>query len=393
MTILVDIVNFNSDASCLPAKTWLQSLDGGERSPLYRWLLLYVTYQKKIVLGLMGATTADMAAWNPETFDLINSHPQVFQVILRPFIHDIGLLRSRKGFELNFQLGQKAIERELRRVCPFFLPPEFMLTSEQIYLLSQLGVKGTFINASRFAEDIQKRIPNEPYLVKGVLGSELFCVPCEGSLTAAYLDSLYAFDGARWNETVLSFTSFPLFSWRDGESAFLIPEGLEREENWLKSESPSVQRQFLQDLAAINLPFSGKQDQDRFYTSYPVHSFTRWMKEFRMLGFVQRIQSIERKLERFSIFELGMWLQTINSDILSAVEKPSPTVRLGSRNSRGLVEDHVIRRSERGFEGEDYLALLERSLSGSRCEHLYTSTAPHIEKLRSRIRYLGRLLA
>ena len=110
-----------------------------------------------------------------------------------------------------------------------------------------------------------------------------------------------------------------------------------------------------------------------------------------MLGFVQRIQAIERKLEGFSIVELGLWLQTVNSDILSAVEKPSPTVQLGLKNRPDLLEEHFIKRSERGFEGEDYLALLEGSLRGERCDHLDRSPAPHIEKARARIRYLGRL--
>ena len=392
MTVLVDIVNFNSDASCLPARCWLDSLSGGKGSPFYRWLMNYVTHEKKIVLGPVGATIADMATWNPETLHLINAHPQIFQLILRPFIHDIALLRSPKGFELNFLYGQKSFEKEFNHVSPFFLPPEFMLTSEQIHYLSEARVKGTFINASRFAEDMQHRIPKEPYRVKGVLGSELVCIPCEGKLTVAFLESLYGFDATVWNNALLSCESPRIFSWRDGESALLIPEGIEREETWLRSESPSIRRDFLHDPTTTGLD-PEKQDQNHFYDSYPVHSFTRWMKEFRMLGFVQRIQAIERKLESFSTVELGLWLQMTNSDILSAVEKPSPTVRLGSKNRPGLFEEHVINRSERGFEGEDYLALLEGSLRGERCEHLDRSPAPHIEKARARIRYLEGLMS
>jgi hypothetical protein len=390
MTVLVDIVNFNCDASCLPARGWLDTLRAGKNSALYRWLMNYVVYEKKVVLGLMGATIADMATWNPESLDLINAHSEVFQLILRPFVHDIALLRSPKGFELNFLFGRKCIEREFKHVSPFFLPPEFMLTSEQVHYLSEAGVKGTFINASRYAEDIQRRIPDKPYRVRGVLGSELLCIPCEGKLTVVFLESLYGFDGRAWNHALLSSNSPLIFSWRDGESALLIPEGIEREENWLRSESPSIQREFLEDLRVTDLEPEG-QEEDQFYRSYPVHSFTRWMKEFRMLGFVQRLQAIERKLEGFSLIELGLWLQAVNSDILSAVEKPSPTVQLGLKNRPDLLKEHVIKRSERGFEGEDYLALLEGSLRGERCDHLDRSQAPHIQKARARIRYLGRL--
>ena len=52
MKELVDIVNFNGDASCLSSTNWLLHLQGKKYSNLCRWLLCYVKYEKKIVLGL-----------------------------------------------------------------------------------------------------------------------------------------------------------------------------------------------------------------------------------------------------------------------------------------------------------------------------------------------------
>lgn len=49
--ILVDVVNFNADASCLSSKQWMEDLKGGKRSKFYQWLLLYVNKKKKYHLG------------------------------------------------------------------------------------------------------------------------------------------------------------------------------------------------------------------------------------------------------------------------------------------------------------------------------------------------------
>ena len=77
---LVDVVNFNADASCLSSTEWLKILDGGSNSKLCRWLQLYVRHQKKVVLGFPGATIADIAQNNPEGIDLINQHENIFEI-------------------------------------------------------------------------------------------------------------------------------------------------------------------------------------------------------------------------------------------------------------------------------------------------------------------------
>jgi len=387
--IVIDVVNFNGDASCLSVSLWLESLKGGIKSALFQWLETYVRYEKKVVLGLIGATLADMVVFNPEAIDFINRNPDTFQLVLRPFSHDIPLLRSPAGFKMNFEFGRRVIETELNNVIPYYLPPEFMLTAEQIRILAKNDILGTFINAERFSEDIRRLLPTEPYTVKGVLGSSLFCLPCEGQLTSAYLESLYRFDASSWNRVLFNHSQNKIFSWRDGESCFLIPGGLQREAHWLKHESTNITRAFLPEQTKNHLP---AHHQNHWYASYPVHSFSAWLKEFRMLKYIQRTQEMEKRIDQFSTQELALWLMTINSDILSAVEKKSPRVRLYTQGSKDRFHDHTIRRSERGFEGEDYLALLEKITKDTNADYLAESRSPHMEKLRARINYLERLM-
>jgi hypothetical protein len=119
------------------------------------------------------------------------------------------------------------------------------------------------------------------------------------------------------------------------------------------------------------------------------------MQRLRMLGFVHRVQHLERELKNFSDFERFIWLQLINSDILSAVEKKSPVIRIVPEEGSGLHFDFKITRSERGFEGEDFLHILEKGKNGDGkiVRYLENSEEPHLIKLKERINYLRRLKA
>ena len=389
MTRLVDVVNFNADASCLAAGEWLAILDGGRSSRLCRWLEQYVALRRPVVLGFVGGAIADMATFNPEAIALINGNRDVIEPVLRPFAHDIGLLRSARGFDLNMSLGRAVARREFSHVMEFFLPPEFMLTNSQVKSLADAGVAGIFLNATRFKEETRDRIPAVPFMLGGVLESLLPCIPFQGALTKAYLDSLHAFDANAWNEAVLGVSETPVFTWRDGESCFLIPDGIERERIWLLEESSDIRREIL-STALHDLKFQNRDSQSsEAPPSYPVHSFSAWFKEFRMLGFLSRLQKIEDRLDSLPKDLTVLWLQAINSDILSAVEKDSPIVSLMPQPGTGSVESRfTIWRSERGFEGEDYLALLEAELiDPGRLARLSTTRRPHLRKLWARLEY------
>lgn len=391
MTRWIDVVNFNADASCLDTARWLKALEGGEDSEFYRWLRLYVEYGRKTVLGLTGATIADVAVHNPEARDLIRENPEIFEAVVRPFSHDIALIRGARGFSLNLELGARSIGETFSRVSQFYLPPEFMLSNEQVAILAASGYAGIFVNASRLASDMRARVPDRPYHVRGLGGTRLPCLPVRGRLTDSYLDALHRYDPESWNEALRSCAEGTVVCWRDGESAFLLPDGLERERHWLAGERCG-ERVFLSQIESEYLaPESLSSEHLR---SYPIHSFLAWMKEFRMMGYLGRLQRLETEPHTFSTEQLVLWLQAINSDVMSAVEKRSPQIGLLPKADADALVTHTLLRSERGFEGEECLALLERSLEGDAeaFERFIERDEPLSRKVRGRRAYL-RLLA
>ncbi len=385
MSRFVDVVNFNADASCLSAADWIDALRGGADSRLMRWLENYVAQNKPMVLGLTGATAADIAGLNTEAIDYINSHRDVFQVIARPFSHDAALLRGPTGFLANLHLGLLALRRLFGEVAPFYLPPEFMLTAEQTLLLGENGIELTFINGSRFLPSQAARIPTRPYRLRGVLGAELACVPMRGELTPAYLRALDAADAAPWNAALADAGDEVIVGWRDGESALLFPDGLERERRWLAGERCRREHLRREALGRPEPPEPGA------YAVYPLHPFTAWVREFRVFGLVQRLAQVEQRILDLDAAGAALWLQCANSDVLSSVEKEPVAKRLAALDEPDAVFDHVFHRTERGFEGGECLVLLELLLAGRPTPHLERADQPHLVKLRQRTALLAEL--
>jgi len=391
MTLLVDVVNFNADASCLECARWLSALRGGGESEFCAWLRLYIDQRKKMVLGLTGATIADVRAHNPEALDLIRTHPELFEPIVRPFSHDAALVRGRAGFELNLRLGLQSMNRELTTSAKVFLPPEFMLSNEQVAILQDHGIETLFLNPARFSSEIRGRLPDRPYRVQGVGGTSIDCIPMVGEATQHYLDSLYRFDSSTWNAFFAQSNHSMAVTWRDGESPFLIPDGIEREAAWLADET-GVERCLLREACLERADEAWMAPHH--LRAYPVHSFQAWMREFRMMGYLGRLQRLESQVETFSVLEQTLWLQVINSDVLSAVEKRSPVIRLLEKAGSPQQLPFTIWRSERGFEGESCLHALDALRDGNPApaERLLAGDDAFSVKLRGRLEFLRRVV-
>ena len=373
---VVDIVNFNADASCLSSSIWMDALKGGINSKIYQWLSLFVRNKKRITLGIVGSTLADIKKYNPDAINIINDNKDVFEIILRPWSHDISLYRTDSLFIYNVELGIKSIKSEFESVSNYYLAPEFMITSRQIELIVEMGIEAIFINPDRYQNDIKKRIIPAPHLVYGTSGAIINCITIHGYSTQKYLSSCQLNNPTIWDQFIKDHSDDEIFSWRDGESFLLIPDGLSREESWLQGESDYFNRIKLQSLK-IGYEDSCLYDK-QYYKSYPIHSFSAWVKEMKMMWYVDRIRMIENNFSKLSDFQKTLFLQLINSDILSSVEKISPKIKL---DIEGVIGDFIIYRSERGFEGENYLKLVD--------EPKYSNDrAPHIKKLIARHEYL-----
>ena len=373
---VVDIVNFNADASCLSSSIWLDALQGGTNSKICQWLALFVRNNKKVNLGFTGSTIADIKKFNPDAINIINEKKNIFEIILRPWSHDISLYRTDSLFVYNIELGIRTIKSEFDSVSNYYLAPEFMITSRQIELISKMGIEAIFINPDRYQNDIKRRIIPIPHIVHGTSESTIKCIVIHGKTTHKYLSSCQLNDPNIWDKFIQDFPDDLIFSWRDGESFLLIPDGLSREESLLQGESKNINRKKLQSLE-INYEDSSLYDRS-YYKSYPIHSFTAWIKEMKMMWYVDRIRKIENNFSKLSDLQITLLLQLINSDILASVEKISPKIKL---KIKGVIEDFIIYRSERGFEGEDYLQLMEDP-------NFRNDSAPHIKKLIARHEYL-----
>ncbi|MEI6311017.1 MAG: hypothetical protein WCP57_02050 [Bacteroidota bacterium] len=391
MKKIVDVVNFNADASCLSSAKWLSCLSHGSKSILYQWLNNYVIHHKKVSLGFTAATISDIATFNKECIDLINTHRNIFEIILRPYSHDMGLFRSKQGFEINLAYGKRVIEKEFGQYIPYYLPPEFMLTNEQLFLLNEHKVEGTFIKPLRFAKEIKSRIPTEPYRVKGLYDSALNCISFDEFSYHAYLKTIQLYDSS-WNDLILNQQQDILFSWRDGESPFFLNDTVKREAYWLQEEDKSIQRLFLQEVLPHISFESNEVLSENHYHYYPVHSITPWLREMKMMGYITRLQALESNIENFTALETHWWLQAINSDILSAVEKSSPVIQIKDDISQQAAHEYYIWRSERGMEGEEILSMLEFGIENERIhKYIHSTSSVHIKKLQSRIQYLNNL--
>ena len=373
---VVDIVNFNADASCLSSSIWLDALQGGTNSKICQWLELFVRNNKKVSLGFTGSTLADIKKFNPDAINIINEKKDIFEIILRPWSHDISLYRTDSLFIYNVELGIRTIKSEFDSVSNYYLAPEFMITSRQVELISKMGIEAIFINPDRYQNDIKRRIIPTPHIVYGTSESTIKCIAIHGKTTQKYLSSCQLNDPKIWDKFIQDFPDDLIFSWRDGESFLLIPDGLSREEYLLQGESENINRKKLQSLE-INYEDSSLYDRS-YYKSYPIHSFTAWIKEMKMMWYVDRIRKIENNFSKLSDLQITLLLQLINSDILASVEKISPKIKL---KIKGVIEDFIIYRSERGFEGEDYLQLIDDP-------NFRNDSAPHIKKLIARHEYL-----
>lgn len=399
---LVDVVNFNADASCLSAEKWLYCLKGGKRSLFYQALENYVSYNRKVNLGLTGATIRDVVHFNPEAIDLINKHPQVFELICRPFAHDSPLLRTNDGFKINLQKGLQIIRNTFHQVNDFYLAPELMKSGQQVKILQDLGIKGIFIHKDRFAKEIFRQIPDEPHFIKGVLGARLPCLPFnQKKESKIFLDVLHGYLAPEEWIRILEQRKADYYFWRDGESCLLFPMGVKFEARLLAAEElGGIKRRHLSELNIVKLLEFEKNE----IMSYPYHSLQPWFKDMKMYWLASRIRDYEKKLKEYPDIVQTFWMLLINSDIMASAEKDSPVIRVSEEvfsvndNSpqwTGVARDPrtnklTLKRCDRGVEGEDYLAYLElllehKSSANQILAAWRDSNEPHLLKAHARV--------
>ena len=401
---IVDVVNFNADASCLPSAKWLKCLENGKHSLFMQMLKNYVRFDRKVNLGLVGATIKDIAFFNPEAIDYINDHQDVFQLLARPFTHDSPLLRLPDGFRYNLDKGLRCIHNYFSNVSNYYLPPEIMLTGEQIRILKEFDIQCIFLHKNRYNESIRKHIPDTPFMLHGVLNTRMWCIPfAEGELEKKYLSAIHGVTTPdAWCEEIDRGSSSDLFLWRDGESCLLLPLGVDHEAMIFEAELiAGVKRKFLSEISFEANDIAKESAVLRYF---PLHSMKPWLNEMKLYWFVSRVRDMEKVISSLPDRHRLFWLLIINSDILSSVEKNPPIIDVGENvfnvDSGNFLWDGVIpirekrqvilKRSERAGEGEDYLAyidlLKEKKITPDEiCAIWRRSDEPHLRKGYARV--------
>ncbi|NKB25540.1 MAG: hypothetical protein GKR87_14410 [Kiritimatiellae bacterium] len=150
-----------------------------------------------------------------------------------------------------------------------------------------------------------------------------------------------------------------------------MSQGLENEKQILEAEKQQgIEKRFLSEIDF------GKEKEQGVETNrceyFPLHSMKSWLNEMKLYWYISRIRDLEINLSSFPEHIKQLWLLTINSDILSSVEKKCPHLEIGkdifSVDTSHSLWDGVIpnknnnsvilERSERSGERQDYLAYL-----------------------------------
>ena len=347
MRQLIDIVNLNSKASCLSSERWLKALEGGSQSELYQLLMLYVKAGAKVNLGIIGTTLADIKEFNPECIELINAHPECFEMIHRPYVHSLSIFWSDVVFAQNVRQGKALIEKEFKRIYPAYLPPEFVLRNSQLVRLKKEGIGLTFIHPNRVKKDVMKNFPQDKFCIQTIQQEEMNCAVFDPNYDAYYLDCIQKLSSEQ-----LAGSSQLVYGWRDGESPFLIPDGVEREAHFVAQSSKQFKRYFLSEVMESS-SFEQKVN------AYPQNSLLPWFSNFRLLWYINEVKLLESGLQDLSPLKSALFLLLLNSDILSSTEKNHVQVSLRTLEPPIQHNSYEIKRQNRNLEAEELMYLIE----------------------------------
>jgi len=343
---LVDIVNLNSDASCLSSERWMKALTGGLNSELFQILNSYVVEGQKVNLGIIGSTLSEIMQYNNECVDLINANPDIFEIVLRPFIHSLSILWHDETFKRNFEFGEQLTKQVFRNVSDWYLPAEFALRNNQVYMIHD-RILGTFIHPKRIRKSLNE-IDIEGYgVMQSLQNTEQNYIGFTENYDAYYLEEIQKFSSD------IEFEHDIIFGWRDGESPFLLPSSVKRELHFVKQTATRFNRKFLSECVDAQVR------TERSIKSYPQNSLLPWMGGFRLYWYVQEVKMLERQFKELSKTKKMLFMFLLNSDILSCTEKSDVSIEIANEKGDSLFSHIVLERVQKNLDAEDILYIIK----------------------------------
>ena len=138
-----------------------------------------------------------------------------------------------------------------------------------------------------------------------------------------------------------------LVMWRDGESPFLLPDSIKREEYWLKTSN--ADHDFYTE-PSIN---------DSCPHPYPMHPMSSWLSQQSMTWLVHEVARLESSLEKnINPDFVTAWLGAIGSDNLSSIEKSRVHLKLNTFDQPSTKYDFYIDRANKSLKRSNGLLIL-----------------------------------
>lgn len=324
-----EIINFNSEASCLSHDRWLAALVGGKNSELCCWLSLYVQEKNPICLGLMGVTILDVLALNPEAIELINNNPGIFKLALRPYSHCLLSTFPDDFVQRQIEVGYQIVRSVFSSKIDCFLPPEFSMSVAVLNACVDLDIFHVFFSGQRLSSPTHENLSTE------FKDRIIFFDHCDESYFREFLKVSQRFSDFSILPTSQNF-------WRDGESFLLVPNGIQREKF-------ALDRRGQQFTAYKEFPNPADYKKKNFY--YPKANVSTWHGSGTADNFHKKIVDLWHSGQSTDLLYFSFLSYISGSDILASLEKRDVTVLIKDDKNEW---DHIIKRQDK-FQKADFI--------------------------------------
>ena len=231
----------------------------------------------------------------------------------------------------------------------------------------------TFIHPNRVKKDVLKTLPKDCFSIQTIQNEKIDCISFDPNYDSYYLDSIQ-----KLSEENLAGNSDVVFGWRDGESPFLITEGVQREAHFVKQTQAQFKRQFLSEAI-------GKRPFQAQVNAYPQNSLLPWFSNFRLLWYINEVKLLESGLAELSELKSALFLLLLNSDILSSTEKNHVQVSLRNLKAPFQHTSYEIKRQSRNLEAEEIMYLIENCEDAEINDYLEKNNSPFILLLKAEL--------
>lgn len=341
---MLDLINFNADASCLPRHTWRHCLSSGQ---FHNHIQSYSLTSQPFLIGFTGLTLVDISLHSPATLDLLNNSPNIRHVV-RPLVHSLPKGMSLNLRHLNIVLGYAILLRLINRdlIEPAYLPPEFFFRVDEIPSLHSVGCKYLFHCIHR--SNMEKR----PYsglqicTLNSPDGSSLQSIQLDSSFSHAYLSSLQLHHALDDQHGIL---------WRDGESPLLIPNGIDRERWFLSNSGPRTTFQ-----QYLSIPLHAPPVSLGYYPLSPLAPWTGDQSNFWFYEIASSLRDSYNLNKPLSPLQVLLVLFSYSSDLVASAAKIDVQIRLKHDPQSDSTFAYTIHRDQRAAEAEliDYLSTI-----------------------------------